>query len=385
MGFLDKLLGRRQPKVDLPAQKKGTEAVLDAVLSHLRAGHALSDADLVNVANAMGALWRALCAQHGTEDNTRFPAEDQAYYLAQALKAAAIGHPNHDAWPVMSDLRRHVHDTFKQQLAAKEDPWLHVCAVMPALLQKDVKAAQASFRRIQADPFYRTLVLTWANYAESAFSPYNDVPSVSAFLAGIPDNDPWNPTTKLLDDEARFPLLASVYPFLPRDPRLEVSDPREAAISRLQLQRDWNITDRDTAWGMLEWLRDEGHRSHLAKDLAHEGEPETAEHRYVRLHRAALQRHQILAWDLSRLTSVARAALGAGYLEANETWTIVRDAGQTLRAEYVSWDAFADDFLLGMGYWDTDAAAPDTPYPAMVRWLKESPRSPWKRMPWRRG
>lgn len=385
MGWFSRLFGRRSPQKLLAAQREATEAVLDAVLRQVRSGQPQTDVDVASVGHAMSGLWQALVAQHGTDDNTRFPPDDQVHYFVQALKAAALDHPSHNAWPVLSDLRRPVFEPLRQRVSTQDDPWLHLCLITPALLHQDVATARRSFERIQADPFLRQRALCWVNYTESAYSAFNDVPSARAFLDALPDAEPWNPTTTFLDEGTRFALLASIHPFLPADPRVSFPEPFDGAVVRVGLKSDWDITDRETALSTLGWLQEEGHRGALVEDLQADGEPSSPKERYVREHRDALLQHHVLAWDLARLISTARACLTAGYLEVNETARWVRGAAEKLRGEYASWEEFGDDFLLGLGYWNAESADPEMPYPAMVRWLKESPRSPWKRVPFRGG
>ena len=116
-------------------------------------------------------------------------------------------------------------------------------------------------------------------------------------------------------------------------------------------------------------------------DALEAGSAQGARAAYVARNRAALARHRILAWDLCRLISVARGAHTLGLLSAEETWGLVLEAGRRLRAEYGSWKELGDDFLLGLGFWDPDAAQSGGVYPAMVRWLQKDARSPWQRVP----
>jgi hypothetical protein len=96
----------------------------------------------------------------------------------EALKLAALDHPDHNAWPVMSGVRGQLWGTLQKRLGTG-DTWLHLCAIQPALMQGQVEQALKSYSRIEGDPF------------------------------------------------------------LSRGPRTGLAEPRSQAAVRLQLQRDW--------------------------------------------------------------------------------------------------------------------------------------------------
>lgn len=381
MGILGKLFGPGPDDAALAALKVETERVLDAALAKARAGETVPAETLEEAKAAFGALYAALSARHGTEDNRRFKPHQQGYFYTQALKLTALRHPEHDAWPVMADVRRVLLAPLRKLLATQDDPWLRLCAIQPALLQNDVKFARECFSKIEADPFLSSLAIAWANDAVSAFTAYNEVPPAETFLRSLPRSDPWNHGSALPESK-RWPLLVTVYPFLGRDPRQTLGDPRSPAAVRIQLERDWDITDRESTHSTLEWLWDEGHRAQLQADLDTPHQASSPERgQFVIAHRPALEKHHILAWDFSRLISVARGALTAGFLDEEEATSSIRAAAEALQGEYGSWKDLGDDYVLGQRYLDPESVDEQHWHVAMVRWLQRDPRSPWRRVP----
>jgi Protein of unknown function (DUF1266) len=381
MGFFGTLFGGRSAKDEVvAAQRAATAKVIDPVLAKARAGGEPTDHELEQCRASFAALYEALSARHGTDDNTRFSKEHQADFYVEALKLSALRHPEHDAWPVMAGVRKQAWSAL-QKRTSSGDPWVALCAIQPALLQGQVKDALHCYSKIEGDPFLSQLAIAWANDAVMAFSAYNHAPSAQEFLSAIRGAAPWSAPELVMAEGRRWPLLAAIYPFLSRDPRGRLADPRPAAAVRVQLKRDWEVTDREEALACIGWLRDVGHRSELASELESSGPAEDERGHYVAQNRAALERHGILAWDLCRLISVARAAHTLRLLDERETWDAVLDAGNRLREEYASWSELGDDFLLGCGFWNPDSVQNGAPYVSMVRWLQKDPRSPWQRVP----
>ena len=374
MNFFGKLFGGRARMDQAIAARRGAFAQVAApVLAKARAGGEPTDAELEQCRSSFAAFYAALSERHGSEDNRRFSAEHQADFYVEALKLAALGHPEHDAWPVMAAVRRPLWAALQKRLDT-QDPWLHLCAISPALLAGEVPRALQSYARIEGDPFLSKWAIAWANDAVMGFTAYNDPRTALSFLTAIQGASPWEAPVPGLPDERRAPLFAAIYPFLSRDARGGLADPRPAAVVRLQLQRDWDVGTREEALRTVAWLRDVGHRADLEEALESDRSEQSP---YVVAHRAELAKHRILAWDLCRAISVARAAHTLGLLTEEETWEAVLDAGARLRAEYASWQELGDDFLLGLGFWDAEAL--EGPYTAMVRWLQTDPRSPWQR------
>jgi hypothetical protein len=382
MRILEKLFGVGHAAKDrVVAERRATFArTVDPALAKVRAGGAVTGGELEACRGVFAGYYEALAARHGTEDNTRFTEAHRADFYVEALKLSALGHPDHDAWPVMAGLRHGLWGPLRARAAAG-DPWLSLCAIQPALLLAHVDAAKGLYARLAGDPFLAGLAITWANDAVMGFTAYNTPAASRAFLAAVGGSPPWSSAGADLTPARRWPLLASVYPFLSRDPRAGLADPRPAAVVRVQLERDWDVTDAASARQVLGWLQQEGHRAALAEALEGGAPPEGKRGRYFAKHREALAQKGILAWDLCRLVSVARAAHTLGLLDAGEAWGVVLEAGAALAAEYGSWEALGDSFILGMGFFNPDMAGEDDVTVAMVRWLQRDPLSPWRTVP----
>jgi hypothetical protein len=368
---------RASDEVKLAGLKRQTSAQFDRALADYRAG--TEPEDMAGLGGAFTALYDELCRRNGTTDNNLFEEGDRVCFYEQALKLSALGHPEHDAWPALAPIRLQVLGGLLARLQNGEDPWLRLCAVTAALASGQTQPALESYAHIAQDPFLSDLAWRWANRALICFPDFNPRPGYEKFLAAIARPDSWNVQGGAAPPD-RWVLLASIYPDLPSDPRTELRDQRILASQRIQLERDWDIVDRESAVEVLEWLRTEGHRAALASDLDapnFEGRPAHA--RFVAANRAALSRHRILAWDCARLVAVARSAYALGYLDEDEVGELLAWAGESLRETYDSWQEFGADYNLGAGYFEPENTQ-FSAHEAMVRWLQEDPRSPWRRV-----
>ncbi len=383
MGFWGNLIGKRDPAERVAEQQAACARVLDDILARVRAGRAPTDQDLASAQSAFLSFYDALAARNGTESNLEFADDDRALFYAAALKMAAIDHPGHDAWPMKSGVRAKVLGPLRRRLSSN-DPWLYLSAIQPALVERSPKIALHCYAQIERDPFLARLAVRWATESAMAFPEENDVASLEAFLAAVPKYEPWNPATPALPDARRWPLLASIYPFLCQDPRTQLEDPRPPHALASRLADDWDVVDRASAVSAIEDLWNGGHRESLARHLRSldGGDPvaratSDARVRFVTENRDALERRGILAWDLCRAIAIARSAHALGWLSEPETWRLVLDAGRGLREAYASWDELAEAYVLGAEYF---SPTEPTGHAAMVRWLQRSPSSPWRRV-----
>jgi hypothetical protein len=77
---------------------------------------------------------------------------------------------------------------------------------------------------------------------------------------------------------------------------------------------------------------------------------------------------------------VARSACAAGYLGEDEVEKLLEWVETSLRETYDSWAEYGADYTLGVGYFSPEDAGTHA-HTAIVRWLLDDPRSPWRRVP----
>ncbi len=136
------------------------------------------------------------------------------------------------------------------------------------------------------------------------------------------------------------------------------------------LARDWDIRGlrsrkRELARGVLDWLRDGGHRA----DPALVGAPEPEGGRV----------RALLAFDCARLVYLARLCHFAGYIDESDAWQYIGAATRRLAPAFDSWSAYSAAFLAGRALW---ASGTDADLTNAVAWLLRDGRSPWATYPW---
>jgi hypothetical protein len=381
MGWLSNLFGSVAPEHEarVLAQRNKLEPALDALIERRRAGGELSDADLEQCGDDFASYYSLLTKVHKTESNLSFPKEHRADFYLNAVRLAALGHPEHNAWPTMSGVRKKALPVLRARLESRDDPWLRLCILTPALLEGDVSLALASYERFQHDPFFRQLSLMWVREAVVGLPKHNRVKACEEFLSKVAPESPWESSGDVRP-EHRWVLLCSVFPSLAVDPRTQLGDTRAPATVRAQMRSSYEIVDRESAWRTIDWLANEGHREELSAMLEAKDLPKSSRSRYVRLYADELKKHRIRAWDLGRLVALARATLTAGFLTRDEVLDVVDQVGCHLRAEFKSWDEFAEDYVLGVQYAYGKRYPDDDYLIELARRLQRAPDSPWRRL-----
>ncbi|MDP1826535.1 MAG: DUF1266 domain-containing protein [Archangium sp.] len=354
---------------------------LDRALAQVSGGGQLSDHELEACAQDFQRLYQDFSRRFGTGNNMAFPAVARARFYLEAMKLAALGHPEHSAWPLIAGIREKVLPALKKRLASEQDAWVAACAVPAALASGDVPFARVCFDSLSREPALTRQVLAWVTAAEMAAPGSNRPVDLRRFLDGAPTFEPWSAEASGLSNNQRFVLLASMPADLASDPCLTLADPHQPASLRALLGLHWDVRDRASALQVLEWLSTQGHRSRLADDLLDPSLISDPQQRALVVSRAgALRANHIAAWDFCRLISVARASLTAGYLTEEEAWNWVFGAGASLRSTYDGWGSMVDDYVLGRHY-QQPAAGPDDLLIESALWLKHHPRSPMRTVP----
>lgn len=166
---------------------------------------------------------------------------------------------------------------------------------------------------------------------------------------------------------------------------------------RAQLQSWWNITDRDSTLGIVQWLLHEGHHADADATLVlmrggqpHTGDPEEKAEDVQAIAKFMVENgyctagtlpQTVIAWDLVRIANLGRWAFHAGYLSEEEMWQVMQVAADAAREHFASWEEYGRSFAMGRGVWHGDEEDCQTAW-EIVSALLEEETSPWRQIPW---
>ena len=223
----------------------------------------------------------------------------------------------------------------------------------------------------------------------------------AAALDWLGEDDGWEirhtETCRLTAEQRR--LMAFAAPLLVYND--EAVDAVESEVLpetyRVQLQSWWDITDRDSTLGIVQWLLHEGHHADAdaVLELVRGGQPDAGDPEEkaedVQLIAEFMIRNgycsaetlpqTVIAWDLVRIANLGRWALHVGYLSEEEMWQVMRVAADTAREHFSSWEEYGRSFAMGRGVWHGDEEDCQTAW-EIVSALLEEETSPWRQIPW---
>ena len=166
---------------------------------------------------------------------------------------------------------------------------------------------------------------------------------------------------------------------------------------RAQLQSWWNITDRDSTLGIVQWLLHEGHHADADAALAlmrgdqpEAGDPEEKAEDVQLIAEFMIRNgyctaetlpQTVIAWDLVRIANLGRWALHAGYLSEEEMWQVMQVTAGAARECFSSWEEYGRSFTFGRGVWHGDEEDCQTAWEIVTALLEEE-TSPWRQIPW---
>ncbi|HET9959950.1 MAG TPA: DUF1266 domain-containing protein, partial [Polyangiaceae bacterium] len=367
-------------------------ARLNEATEPMLAGMEVTDADLEELDRDFEQFYRYLCRKHLTKTPLKFSEPDRAAFYFYATKLAAVQHPNHFAWPLMSPLRGRDSRVFLRE--ADNNHWARLALVTSALLKKDVALAERRVRELP--PALAEIAIQWVRETAVGYAPYNHAPSSELLLRalGAEITGPPSPQEDPLPRDQRWALSAGIYPSYGSDSRVALAVPLAPAVCRAALKMWWNVDDSESAVSVLEWLLAEGHGQELRQELGRSDADELSKGQsrkmsieekrkraFLKSNGAALRKYSIKAWDLCRLVDVARSAHKAGFIDEATAWEYILAAARQLRRAYPSWRAIGDDYLLGNRYFEK-GGDPNVIQRACVEWLQNSPASPWNRISW---
>lgn len=164
-----------------------------------------------------------------------------------------------------------------------------------------------------------------------------------------------------------------------------------------QIRSWWEVTDRESAFEIVDWLLREGHHAEADRVLAamRNGQ-ETEDIDEDKVEDVSLITdymlensicdmnsvpHTAIAWDLVRIVNLGRWAFQCGYITEEDMWNIMRVADETASANFSSWEEYGMSFVLGRGVWHGDTDDCLTAYEIVTELLKNED-SPWLQFSW---
>ncbi|MDP5138247.1 DUF1266 domain-containing protein [Rheinheimera baltica] len=162
----------------------------------------------------------------------------------------------------------------------------------------------------------------------------------------------------------------------------------------------WDIVDRITYFENVQWLVEQGHRQVFnslfqaqilvpehewrltAEALKQKNPKQYQREMLVRHYRSVIGTGGIAAWDLGRVTSLARMAATCGYISTKEAWNEIYKQAEVAKNFFNNWFEYGHSYLIGrqfaMGNLDDEKGKNTI---AITQLLLTSDDSPWCRHP----
>jgi len=179
-------------------------------------------------------------------------------------------------------------------------------------------------------------------------------------------------------------------------------EPRPEVIAewKQRLKNDWDIVDRGTLLGQLNWLVQTGHRKEFstlalrvlkaspeeikAMALKAKGDPEAINKLdFVLKYTPLLKEKGLFAWDCCRHIFLCRIGYLVGYLSKEEAVNSIMKSARLLQKTYDSWTDMGQNYLWGREFWSYKHTSQDGRlYHELYLKLLNTPSSPWNTNKW---
>lgn len=157
--------------------------------------------------------------------------------------------------------------------------------------------------------------------------------------------------------------------------------PGDASGAKRMLSSAWGIKSKEDLLETGNRLLSEGHSKKYAEhleflknnkdaDLESISIPKNLDEEllgYMKSKYSDFEGHSMKAWDYARYVNNINMGVGAGYLTKEEAKGLFSKMVPLAQADYDSWDAYFDDFLLGRELWNEGV---DNEYAAAVAKIK---------------
>lgn len=187
----------------------------------------------------------------------------------------------------------------------------------------------------------------------------------------------------------RYDLLAGFEP-----------TPTNIATWQQQLKDGWDIVDRKTMLGQLNWLATHGHRKDFDKlalevlkaspeeikamALKAKGDAEAINKlEFVFTYTPNLRKKSLFAWDCCRYIFLCRIGYLLGYITEEEARDHIMASARLLQKTYDSWTDMGQNYLWGRKFWSyKDTLRDGRLYQELYEKLLNTPSSPWNTNKW---
>ena len=216
--------------------------------------------------------------------------------------------------------------------------------------------------------------------------------------------------TSLTEDQQRKILLGAIYAMFDKGYLNSVKTGLEKEEREDRLKEDWNIDDHDTAVDALNDLKiacKKDYSSHIAEAFKLKEQKAIEEYlneTFVNPNDAKACAEQIgrafkyignlvkegivkdeaefsriggIAFDTTRLVSIARWCAESKYISEKELWEYVDFADEQAHKSFTSWEDYGKSYLIGYCLWGADGYELKYRTPTVKKLMNE-PDSPWQ-------
>ncbi|MCD8177498.1 MAG: DUF1266 domain-containing protein [Tannerellaceae bacterium] len=88
----------------------------------------------------------------------------------------------------------------------------------------------------------------------------------------------------------------------------------------------------------------------------------------------------ILGWDTGRMVNLARMCCDVGYITSEEAWDLINSAYEAAQENFPDWRSFAISYVIGRGMWGGNSMSYGGIQEIAVKALTQ-PESPWTKIP----
>lgn len=170
-------------------------------------------------------------------------------------------------------------------------------------------------------------------------------------------------------------------------------------LKNVLLREGWSIVDEESAYRILNWLAEEGHRTDFnqlrgilrvmttkQQDLyiaSLQDEYKEINARIVQRYDKLLPESGILAWDLGRVATICHFCAEVGYIPREYAWSYLLNNANQVQQSYRSWTEYGLAYIIGRQFWqkELDASSTSTHLESIQRQLTDSD-CPWSFLPW---
>jgi len=170
-------------------------------------------------------------------------------------------------------------------------------------------------------------------------------------------------------------------------------------IKDVVLGEGWSIVDEESAYRILNWLTEEGHRiefNHVRgilrvmttkqQDLyiaSLKDEYKTINARIVQRYDKLLPESGILAWDLGRAATICHFCAEVGYISQEYAWSYLLNNANQIQQSYSDWTEYGLAYIIGRQFWEKELDESSTSmHLGLIQRQLTDTNCPWSFLPW---